>query len=62
MILVWLYLGAGERLSVAALGHAASNFATIGPTLDFGPGGYPLAAQRIAALILVVVAALASAA
>jgi hypothetical protein len=36
--------------------HATGNLAQIGPFLDFGPGGYPLEAQRIAALLLVVVA------
>jgi membrane protease YdiL (CAAX protease family) len=48
----WLYNNTGESVFAAALFHATGNLAQIGPFLNFGPGGYPLDAQRIAGLLI----------
>ena len=52
----WLYNNTGGSVFATVLFHATGNLAQIGPFLDFGPSGYPLAAQRIAALLLVALA------
>ena len=56
VLYTWLYNNTGGSVFATVLFHATGNLAQIGPFLDFGPGGYPLAAQRIAALLLVAVA------
>jgi membrane protease YdiL (CAAX protease family) len=56
VLYTWLYANTGGSVFATVLFHATGNLAQIGPFLDFGPGGYPLEAQRIAALLLVVVA------
>jgi hypothetical protein len=55
-LLTWLYNNTGGSVFAAVLLHATGNLAQIGPFLDFGPGGYPLAAQRIAALLILAAA------
>jgi hypothetical protein len=57
VLYTWLYNNTGGSVFATVVFHATGNLAQIGPFLNFGPGGYPLAAQRIAALLLVVVAA-----
>jgi len=57
VLYTWLYNNTGRSVFAVALFHASGNLAQIGPFLDFGPGGYPLEAQRIAGLILAGVAA-----
>jgi hypothetical protein len=52
VLVVWIYNNTGQSVFAAALFHALTNLSWIGPFLDFGPTGYPLAAQRISALIL----------
>ncbi len=52
VLFTWLYNNTGGSVFATVLFHATGNLAQIGPFLDFGPGGYPLAAQRIAALLL----------
>jgi membrane protease YdiL (CAAX protease family) len=56
VLYTWLYNNTGGSVFATALFHATGNFAQIGPFLDFGPGGFPLDAQRIAALLLATVA------
>jgi hypothetical protein len=56
VLFTWLYNNTGGSVFATVLFHATGNLAQIGPFLDFGPGGNPLAAQRIAALLLVAVA------
>jgi uncharacterized protein len=56
VLYTWLYNITGGSVFATVVFHAAGNLVQIGPFLDFGPGGYPLEAQRIAALLLVVVA------
>jgi membrane protease YdiL (CAAX protease family) len=57
VLYTWLYNNTGGSVFATVVFHATGNLAQIGPFLNFGPGGYPLAAQRIAALLLVVAAA-----
>jgi membrane protease YdiL (CAAX protease family) len=57
LLLVWIYDGSGGSVFAVALAHALTNLVSIGPFLDFGPGGYPLAAQRISALLMAIAAA-----
>jgi membrane protease YdiL (CAAX protease family) len=52
VLYTWLYNNTGGSVFATALFHATGNFTQIGPFLDFGPGGFPLDAQRIAALLL----------
>jgi hypothetical protein len=52
VLYTWLYNNTGGSVFATVLFHATGNVAQIGPFLDFGPGGYPLEAQRIAALLL----------
>jgi len=61
VLFTWLYNNTGGSVFATVLFHAAGNFAQIGPFLDFGPGGYPLAAQRVDALLLVAAAVVVSA-
>jgi hypothetical protein len=56
VLFTWLYNNTGGSVFATALFHATGNLAQIGPFLDFGPGGYPLDAQRISALLLAGVA------
>jgi membrane protease YdiL (CAAX protease family) len=56
VLYTWLYNNTGGSVFATVVFHATGNLAQIGPFLNFGPGGYPLAAQRIAALLLVVAA------
>lgn len=56
VLYTWLYNNTGGSVFATALFHATGNLAQIGPFLDFGPGGFPLDAQRIAALLLTVLA------
>lgn len=56
VLFTWLYNNTGGSVFATAVFHATGNLAQIGPFLDFGPGGYPLDAQRISALLLVGVA------
>jgi hypothetical protein len=56
VLYTWLYNNTGGSVFATALFHATGNVAQIGPFLHFGPDGYPLDAQRIAALLLVAVA------
>jgi hypothetical protein len=56
VLYTWLYNNTGGSVFATVLFHATGNLAQIGPFLDFGPGGFPLEAQRIAALLLVAVA------
>jgi membrane protease YdiL (CAAX protease family) len=58
VLVVWIYNNTGQSVFAAALFHALTNLSWIGPFLDFGPAGYPLAAQRISALILAGIAAI----
>ena len=58
MLYTWLYNNTGGSVFATVLFHATGNIAQIGPFLDFGPGGYPLEAQRITALLLAAVATL----
>jgi hypothetical protein len=51
----------GGSVFATVVFHATGNLAQIGPFLDFGPGGYPLEAQRIAAVLFVVVAVVVTA-
>jgi uncharacterized protein len=52
VLYTWLYNNTGGSVFATVLFHATGNVAQIGPFLDFGPAGYPLEAQRIAALLL----------
>jgi membrane protease YdiL (CAAX protease family) len=56
VLYTWLYNNTGGSVFATVVFHATGNLAQIGPFLDFGPGGYSLAAQRIAALLLMAVA------
>ena len=56
VLYTWLYNNTGGSVFATVLFHATGNLAQIGPFVDFGPGGYPLEAQRIAALLLAAVA------
>jgi membrane protease YdiL (CAAX protease family) len=52
VLYTWLYNNTGKSVFAVALFHAMANLAYVGPFLDFGPGGYPLDAQRIASLLI----------
>jgi membrane protease YdiL (CAAX protease family) len=56
VLFTWLYNNTGGSVFATVLFHTTGNLTQIGPFLDFGPGGYPLAAQRIAALLLALLA------
>jgi membrane protease YdiL (CAAX protease family) len=56
VLYTWPYNNTGGSVFATVVFHATGNLAQIGPFLDFGPGGYPLAAQSIAALLLVTAA------
>jgi hypothetical protein len=56
VLYTWLYNNTGGSVFATVMFHATGNLAQIGPFLNFGPGGYPLEAQRIAALLFVAVA------
>jgi hypothetical protein len=56
VLYTWLYTNTGGSVFATVVFHATGNLAQIGPFLDFGRGGYPIEAQRIAALLLVAVA------
>jgi membrane protease YdiL (CAAX protease family) len=56
VLYTWLYNNTGGSVFATVVFHATGNLAQIGPFLDFGPDGYPLQAQRVAALLLVAVA------
>ena len=56
VILTWIYENAGRSVFAVAVVHALSNLASIGPFLDFGPDGSPYDAQRIAGLVITLVA------
>ena len=60
VLYTWLYNNTGRSVFATVVFHATGNLAQIGPFLDFGPGGYPLEAQRIAALLFVVAAVVAT--
>jgi membrane protease YdiL (CAAX protease family) len=57
VLYTWLYNNTGGSVFATVVFHTTGNLAQIGPFLDFGPGGYPLEAQRIAVLLLLAVAA-----
>ena len=61
VLYTWLYNNTGGSVFATVMFHATGNLAQIGPFLDFGPGGYPLEAQRIAAVLFVVVAVVVTA-
>jgi membrane protease YdiL (CAAX protease family) len=52
VLYTWLYNNTGGSVFAVALFHAMANLAYVGPFLNFGPGGYPLEAQRIASLLI----------
>jgi membrane protease YdiL (CAAX protease family) len=56
VLYTWLYNNTGGSVFATVVFHTTGNLAQIGPFLNFGPGGYPLEAQRIAALLLAAVA------
>jgi uncharacterized protein len=58
VLLTWICNNTGRSVFAAALFHAVGNLSSIGPFLDFGPGGYPYDAQRISALLTAAAAAL----
>jgi membrane protease YdiL (CAAX protease family) len=58
VLFTWIYNNTGGSVFATVLFHATGNLAQIGPFLDFGPGGYPLVAQRIAALLIAATAVL----
>lgn len=51
VLLTWVYNNTGKSVFAAALVHALTNLACFGPFLDFGSGGYPYDAERIASLL-----------
>ena len=51
VLIVWIYNNTGRSVFAVSLFHAVENLLYIGPFLDYGPGGFPLNAQRISALI-----------
>ncbi|MGH2614141.1 MAG: CPBP family intramembrane glutamic endopeptidase [Thermomicrobiales bacterium] len=57
ILLTWIYNNTGKSVFAAAVFHAMGNLSSLGPFLNFGPGGYPFAAQRISGLMLAIVAA-----
>jgi membrane protease YdiL (CAAX protease family) len=58
ILIVWIYNNTGRSVFAVSLFHALENLFSIGPFFDFGPGGFPLDAQRISALIRTGVAAM----
>jgi membrane protease YdiL (CAAX protease family) len=58
ILIVWIYNNTGRSVFAVTLFHALENLSYIGPFLDFGPGGFPLDAQRISALLRTGVAAI----
>jgi membrane protease YdiL (CAAX protease family) len=52
VLFTWLYNNTGGSVFATVLFHATGNLAQIGPFFDFGPEGYPLTAQRIAAQLI----------
>lgn len=62
VLTVWLFNAGGGSVVAAVLFHAAMNTANLGPVVDFGPAGFPLAAQRLSALLLAAAAAAVTAA
>jgi membrane protease YdiL (CAAX protease family) len=51
-LMTWLYNNTGRSVFAATVFHATDDLSTVGPFLDFGPGGYPFDAVRISGLLL----------
>jgi hypothetical protein len=56
VLLIWIYNNTGHSVFAAALCHAMANLSSIGPFLDFGPGGFSYDAQQISGILLAVAA------
>lgn len=60
VLLTWVYYSSGRSVAAAAVCHGLTNLVGIGPFLDWGSDGYPLAGERISGLILAAAAAAVS--